>query len=312
MTALPDISAHLHTERGFCYPDWDGIWDVIEDQVPEADWHAAWANAARCWVGKLRDHLGGGYGVFETPNFIVLSDAPDRVVKDTCRSCEDALRRILAALGGVARDDGYGKHVVLMFSKDSDYYGYISHYYAEGDHPASGGVCLRSAGYVHFAFLSVDHNSYRPVLVHELTHVCLKHFPIPAWLDEALAMRMERALCGTTGFILDRETHGKHLDFWDETTIQWFWSGECWNMPGEGFTLAYQLAEILWRKIETEIGAPPEAILDFVSAADQSDAGEASFRAVFDISLGDLAGDFLGEGDWRPDPARWPTKDASG
>jgi len=306
MTTQPDISGYLSTVRGFCYPDWGAIWDAIADRVPEAEWNAAWEHAARCWVGKLRDHLGGGYGVFETPNFILLSDAPERVVKDACRSCEDALKRILAALGGVARDEGYGKHVVLMFSRIADYYGYISHFYAEGEHPSSGGVCISGGGYVHFAFPSVDHTAYRTVLVHELTHACLKHLPIPTWLNEALAMRMERALCGTDNFRLDRETYGKHRDYWDEESIQWFWSGESWEFAGEGFSLAYDLAQVLWKKIETDLGAPPEAMLEFVSVADASDAGEAAFGEVFDLSLGDLVEDFLGEGCWAPDPTKWP------
>ena len=90
MASLPDISAHLHTSQGFCYPDWTAIFDVIEQQVPEAEWNAAWETAARTWVDRIRSHLGGNYNIYETANFLILSEAPMRVIKDACRSYEDS------------------------------------------------------------------------------------------------------------------------------------------------------------------------------------------------------------------------------
>lgn len=303
---LPDLIPHLHIKQGFCHPDWDAISEIIEKSLPEPEWNAAWEAASREWVGRIRSTLGGGYQVYETGNFLILSEAPMRVIRDACKSYEEALKRILTALEGVASDAGYGKHVVLMFASLEDYYGYINYFYPEGEHPMSGGVCLSGEGYVHFAFPTTDYSCYRTVLVHELTHGCLGHLPIPAWLNEALAMRMEQLLCGSDNFQLDQEIYDKHTAHWNENTIQQFWSGESWEISGDSFELSYNLAQVLWRKIEVDLEAPRGAILEFVLNAHADDAGEAACHAIFDLSLCDLVTDFLGEGSWSPEPSQWP------
>jgi len=308
MVTLPDISGYLHISRGFCYPDWDGISDVIGKNVPEAMWNAAWEAASRSWVEKIREKLGGGYRIHETPNFMILSEAPMRIIMDACASFEDSLKRIVSSLEGVASDEGYGKHVVMMFAGIDDYYDYISHFYPEGEHPMTGGLCLSGGGYVHFAFPTTDYSSYRSVLVHELSHGCLGHLPIPTWLNEALAMRMEQLICNADIFQLNQEICDKHAAYWNEESIQTFWTGVSWAVTDDGFELSYNLARILWRKIEVDLAAPRAAILDFVAEAHFEDAGEAAFQAIFGLSLGDLVMDFLGEGLWAPEPAKWTGK----
>ncbi|RYD40997.1 MAG: hypothetical protein EOP85_13365 [Verrucomicrobiaceae bacterium] len=301
----PDVTPFLHEKHGFCHPDWQAIGLLIEEQVPETEWHAAWEAASREWVTRLRDTLGGDYQLHETPNFLILSAAPLRIIRDACASFEKALQEILSNLEGVALDEGYGKHVVLMFESLDEYYAYLDYFYPEGDHPMSSGVCLSGEGYVHFAFPTVDYSSYRTVLVHELTHACLGDLPIPLWLNEALAMRMEQVICGTPTFHLDKEIYDKHLDYWDGETIQQFWSGHSWSLPGDSNELSYNLAQILWRKIETDLSAPRDAILEFAATAHYGDAGEAAFQEVFELGLEELMTDFLGEGPWEPDPTRW-------
>ena len=308
MSPFPDISEHLHIKDGFCHPDWAAISAVIEKCLPESEWNSAWEAAARSWLGRIRDTLGGNYQIYETPHFMILSEAPMRVVKDACRFFEDSRKQVLARLEGVASDHGFGKHVVMMFASLDDYYGYIAYFYPEGESPMSGGICLTGEGYVHFVFPTTDYTSYRTVLVHELTHGCLRHLPIPAWLNEALAMRMEQVICGSDIFRLDQEVYDKHTAHWDSETIQQFWTGESWGIPGDSFELSYNLAQVLWRKIEADLAAPRAAILQFILHAHFNDGGEAACHAVFDLSLGDLVTDFLGEGAWAPTPNQWPNK----
>ena len=307
MEALPDISEHLHIKEGFCHPDWAAISEIIEKRIPESEWNAAWETTSRSWLERIRKKLGGDYQVYETTNFMILSEAPMRVIKDACRSCEESLKQILVKLEGVASDEGYGKHVVMMFASLDDYYGYITYFYPEGESPMSGGVCLGGEGYVHFAFPTTDYSSYRTVLVHELTHGCLGHLPIPAWLNEALAMRMEQVICGSDIFHLDQEVYDKHTDHWNTETIQLFWTGKSWEIPGDSFELSYNLAQVLWRKIEADLVAPLPDIFQFILDAHYEDAGEAACQAIFNLSLGDLVTDFLGEGAWAPEPNRWLT-----
>ncbi len=308
MAMLPDISNHLHIKQGFCHPDWAAISEIIERGFPESEWNSAWETASRGWIDLIRDKLGGDYRVYETTNFMILSEAPMRVIKDACRSYEDSLTRILASLAGIASDEGYGKHVVMMFASIEDYYSYISYFYSEGEHSMSGGVCLSGEGYVHFALPTTDYSSYRTVLVHELSHGCLGHLPIPPWLNEALAMRMEQVICGSDTLQLDQELYDKHTAHWNEETIQKFWTGQSWDVPGDSNELSYNLAQVLWRKIEVDLAAPREEILHFISSAHWDDAGEGACRSVFELSLGDLVMDFLGEGSWNPEPTKWPIK----
>lgn len=302
VSTFPDISEHMLSKQGFCHPDWEAIGKCIEDKVAEVEWNEAWVVAARQWVGHICDKLAGDYQIYETSNFLFLSDAPERVVKDACSFYESALKEILKNLVGVASDEGYGKHVVLMFKDLDEYYSYILYFYPEGDQPMSGGVCLGGEGYVHYAFPATDYSHYRTVLVHELTHGCLDHLPLPAWLNEALAMRMEEVICGTEVFVLDKEMMERHQKYWNAETIQQFWSGESWGIHGESFELSYNLAQILWRKIEVVFAVPTDILLSFIAAADCKDGGQLACASLFEFSLGDLMVDFLGEGDWEPKP----------
>lgn len=306
MKNLPDITAQLLIKDGFCHPDWDGIELVIEKNLSQSDWNAAWEEASRKWLSSLQETLQGNYQIHETANFQILSDEPDRIMRGICKAYERSLQQILSNLSGVAIDEGYGKHVVLMFSDLDHYYGYICHFYPDGEHPMSGGTCINSGGFTHFVLPSFEYSEYTTSLVHELTHGCTAHLPLPIWLNEALAMRMEEAVCGSEVFHLDREVYERHGKHWSATTIQQFWTGESWNIPGESFDLSYNLAQVLWRKFEVDLSAPQEVILQFASKASWDDSGEAACKEVFDLSLGDFVSDFLGEGPWTPRPHAWP------
>ena len=85
-----------------------------------------------------------------------------------------------------------------------------------------------------------------------------------------------------------------------------FWTGESWEIPGDSFELSYNLTQVLWRKIEADLAAPRSEILQFILDAHFDDGGEAACQAIFDLSLGDLVMDFLGEGEWAPTPNEWP------
>lgn len=306
MAPFPDISRHLKEKEGFCHPNWEAIGRQIEKSVAESDRNGAWEAAARQWLSRLCDQLGEGYRFYETANFMIVSEAPELVMINACNFFEKALTQILGALSGVALlNQGYGKRVVLMFSLPERYYEYISYFDPAGEHPDSGGMYLPGEGYAHFAFPTTDYSSYRAVLVHELTHGCLGHLAIPTWLNEAMAMRMEDEVVQSKSLNIDREIYGRHMNHWNSRTIQQFWSGESWQIPGDSFDLSYSLAQVVWRKIEVDLGPPRKAVLEFISAAAENDAGEAACNSIFDISLCELVADFLGDGDWAPKPDTW-------
>jgi hypothetical protein len=257
------------------------------------------------WANQLCHDLAGDYQVHESPNFLVITEAPDHIARDACSSYESALKQILGSLAGVASDAGFGKQLVLMFARLDEYYRYITYFYPEGEHPMSGGVCLNGEGYLHFVFPTPDYSSYRTVLVHELTHGCLAHLPLPTWLNEALAMRMEEVVCGSTDFALDGELYDRHVAHWNADSIQGFWTGESWSIPGDSFELSYSLAQVLWRKIEVDVGASNDQIRRFIATSQAGDGGEGACQSIFGRSLGDLVAGFLGEREWKPNPGTW-------
>lgn len=300
MTHPIDLTRYQVERERFCYPDWLAIGDEIKSRFSKSQWPAEWNHITRKWVNQNCEVLGGEYCVHETDNFLILSNAEERVIRDACISYEGFLEDILKELAGAAVDDGLGKHVVFLLSDLDDYYEYVSHFYPEGEHPMSGGLCIGTDGYIHFAIPVTDYSSYRTVLVHELTHSCLAHLPLPVWLNEAVAMRMEQAICGTQNFFIDHDIYQQHCDHWNEQTIQEFWSGKSWEIQGDSFELSYSLAQILFRKLEVDVNAPRQEMMRFITAADSSDGGDLACRTIFNLSVTDLVSDFLGEGNWAP------------
>jgi len=259
----------------------------------------------RRWLEENVRILGAEYRVVETPQLLMLLCASAGAAASIKKSFEGALAKIRKALGKVAGIVPERKEAVLMIGPLDAYYAYIAHFYPEGEFPQMGGIFLNECGLPHVVIPAMDPIHARAPFVREMTHASLAHLPLPAWLNEALARRMERLVCHCRETSLDRERFARHVRCWNESTIQSFWSGESWPMPEECFELSYDLAEILWRKIEVDLGASREETLELIASANAADAGEAAIRRLFDLGLGDLASDFLGEGRWAPEPARW-------
>jgi len=95
--------------------------------------------------------------------------------------------------------------------------------------------------------------------------------------------------------------HGKHLQFWNETTIQEFWSGKSWLRPGEPNTLSYDLAKTFVLLASEDYGA----FKGFANAADAVDAGDAAAMRYLGYPVRNLAQAVLGEGPWEPKPGLW-------
>ena len=153
-------------------------------------------------------------------------------------------------------------------------------------------------------------------LAHELTHGRLAHLPIPAWLNEGIAMRLQRVTAGVYAPRADEgdqknfwaamsnwvpplmwdELAERHHAFWNEQNIQSFWAGTSFEDNQESQELSYSLAEVLVNLL----GENRDAFLEFVSRAHYDDAGQTAALDCLGVCLGDTAGTFLGEGSWRP------------
>lgn len=291
---------------GFPSPKWKLIAERIE-AAPESEWQELWTQWVRRWLEATISVLPPGYQLFESGDFFVMSAQEDRFTTLLVEFLGRARRSILSKLDGIASDDGFGPHVLLMFEDQEHYYRYISRFYPEeGEFALSSGVFLNGA-YGHFVFPFVEMYEAEATSAHELTHACLRHLPIPTWLNEGLATTMEDELCGSFPLRMDDERLQQHRAFWTESTIQEFWSGDSFRRTDEGAELSYELARFGVRALAHDYGA----FSGFANDADFSDAGDAAARQHFGGGLGGLIEQIFGKGDWAPKPDLWHVEHAS-
>ena len=291
---LESLDLGFEFVEGFSHPDWKAIEKYIGARVLKEEWNDAYNWVAEKWLRQLADDLGGGARVEESENFWCLSDASEETTRRLMRWAEAALEQIRNCLGSAAWTGYYGKHVLLMFVDIDDYFAYISYFYKEGSHALTSGVFL-ARGYAHVALPFTEAHSCKRVLAHELTHNLLGHLWLPLWLNEGLAVQIEHSMMHA-GLAMDYELAERHRGFWNEQNIQSFWAGRSYNTPGDANELSYSLGHIL---VTLLLGKGPDFI-EFVKFADWRDAGQDAAVSILGCDLGEIAGGFLGPGNWRP------------
>ncbi|HXJ57560.1 MAG TPA: hypothetical protein VNU68_12945 [Verrucomicrobiae bacterium] len=292
LRAIPEV---FRFEEAFSRPDWKVISQKIAELVSPEDRSQAWVEVVLQWLVQLRDELGGSYHVTESSEFFLLSALDQGDTQRVLAFAERALHAIREQFQDVAWKGFCGKHVVLLFMDDDDYYQYQAPFLRDGINVASGGVLLGS-GYVHIAISYHAGRAVRPTLAHELAHNCVAHLPLPLWLNEGVAVRVERFMTRPSEPMLHRELADQHRNHWTETNIQEFWAGASFGQPGDPQTLSYSLAEIL---VELLTGKHQQ-FLEFMRQAHYRDGGQTAALDCLGLSLGDVAARFLGPGDWRP------------
>ena len=291
------IPNSLETRVGFPRPDWTTISDWVTTNVATDKQNDAWRQLATQWVDQLIAALPNGYSRDESAEFTLLSSADSTTTDRVLRWCEDSRRIILETLPGVARDDGYGKHVVLAFHDTNTYYDYIADVYPDaGEFALSGGMFI-DRGYGHFAICMANAGRHDRTIAHELNHALLRHLPLPLWLNEGVTQVIEDIVVGSSSFIVDRDVARRHREYWNSESIHWFWSGDSFFSPDEGQELSYHLSQVLFRNLMSDY---PRQVTEFLNTANFVDAGDRALRDVCHVSLGDRVAQFLGRGNWTP------------
>src|SRR3954451_7508245 len=249
----PDFNSWFAEAGGFPRPDWEAIRKFIQSHSTEDHWSAAWTEIARAWLERTGAALGGSYALSESDNFHLLSELDHHDADQLHKFLERARTYIIQSLGEIQLPKRYGKHAVLRFTDSADYYRYISYFDPDGAWAESSGRFIRNSGYMHIAYPFDDRRgAEQQTLAHELTHNLLYSFPLPLWLNEALAMLFERSIAGGDRFFLNRDIAAEHQAYWNSVTIQDFWSGKAFSNP-EAQGLSYTLARILLDFIVTDI-----------------------------------------------------------
>ena len=298
----PDFNAWFPVPDGFPRPEWEAIRKFIESHSTEDHWSAAWTEIARAWLERTCQALNGSYTLSESDNFHLISELEPKDADQLHKFLERARIGIIQSLGDIQLPKRYGKHAVLRFTDQDDYYRYISYFDPDGAWAGTGGRFIRESGYMHIAYPFDDRrDAEQKTLAHELTHNLLYSFPLPLWLNEALAMLFERNIAGDDRFVLDHDIAAEHQAYWNSVTIQDFWSGKAFAIA-EAQTVSYTLARILLDFIVTDIHPSPADFRDFVVHAHWKDSGQAAARDYLGVELNDLVSAFLGPGEWQPRP----------
>lgn len=289
-------------------PDWQA--HPLPQDAPAAEVHEQANALAAAWVDALAGVLGGPYHRIESGNYMVLSTLDARAGQVLTGYLEKSLRRVLATLQGIASQEGFGKYVVLVFADEDAYYRYISHYSRgtqEQPEGLSSGMFIHD-GYGHFVFARNDFDAMERVVVHELTHSVVAHLPLPAWLNEGLAVNTEQRFKPSAPRWRPNELAYLFSSFWNETTIQEFWSGKSYMRSDDGQPLSYELGRIL---VEL-IGKDYERLSRFANTAARDDGGQAAALEHLGLPLDELAATVLGPGDWTPRPDAWTSGTEAG
>lgn len=290
--------------NGFPVLDWTAVqvWVTgITDPTAQAQ---AWAACERAWLAHLAVALGPGSRVQARGSVLLLSSLAGHVANATLAFVDKTVQRILRTLDGVARAPEWGQDILIVFDDDEAYYRYVAHYYPQaGEFAGSSGMYINH-GCGHFVTVKADLHAVEPVIAHELTHACLSHLPIPAWLNEGLAVNTELRLTPRPVLQDPRRLRERHLAFWGPQEIQQFWSGKSFLRNDEGNELSYDLA----RNLVAQFAADWPRFRDFALAAHLEDGGAGAALAQLHVDLGAAACAMLArEPDprWAPLPLQW-------
>ena len=253
----------------------------------------------------MRDALGTHYGITASQDFLLLSTLEARPAQVFLATCQRMRARIVRNLGSLADQGGWGRHVVMVFDDPDDYYDYVGHYYPDGGEYAMSSGMFIQAGYGHFVMPLEQIDAMEPIIAHELTHCLLTHLPIPAWLNEGLAVNTEHTMFPQLAspqaqLYFPHEVAAQHAAYWNADSIQAFWSGRSFLATDDGNRLSYDLA----KKITALAARDEPAFRAFVAAAHLQDGGLAAEHHL-GFPIGHLVEAVLGEGPWQPQPERW-------
>jgi hypothetical protein len=286
-------------------PDWDALHAAAPAHADPAAIDAYWTSVAAQWLDRLGASLGGDLARHASPNFELLTALDAGPSKAALSFLEATRKRILRLLDGVAAPAGHGPMIVILLD-DPRYLRFVEPFYPEqGVFSESAGMFVHD-GYGFFVARGEHLDHVEHTLVHEMAHGLVSHLPLPAWLNEGIAVNTEARHAGGRFSPPDapwspEETRARHRAHWTAQTIQRFWAGKSFIDAGIAQPLSYdlamhmvQLACVDWPRFAR-----------FAVEASMDDAGAASARSNLGHPVENLATALLGDGAWAPDPAAW-------
>jgi hypothetical protein len=307
------LQAHLRDDGGFPALDWQAVYAWASTGIEDAVANRGWTACGRAWLQHLGARLGSSYRVDEGSTARMLSSLPPAEARTVLGFMERTPSRIVRILDGVAAIAPWGKDALVVFDDADTYYRYVArHYPQDGEFGFSGGMHLSEDGSSYFVTMKAELAAIEPVIAHEMTHACLAHLPIPAWLNEGLAVNTERRLTPQPRpTITPHQVHRMHIRFWNADTIQEFWCGHSFQRSDQGKMLSYELATTLVEQLARDW----PRFRDFAREASFEDAGQAAAQRHFELDLGAAVCALVerdGDPEWSPDSRRWQSSPERG
>jgi len=284
------IESCIEVRDGFSRVDWEAL---EEYTAKLGNSHELWVDIARHWCSLLASEVRNDCVQLESDNFLLVSTSEEDENQSMLGFLEKARRRILSTLKGIALDEGFGKHIVLIFADSEDYYRYISDFYDEQEVMTHSAGVYINRGYGHFAMTYLYMDAAEATLGHELTHALVSHLPIPTWINEGLAVGMENLLSHSQYNEMDSSMLIQHQKFWNKSRIEEFYSGKSFSRSDEGQELSYHLGEFAVNTLSKEY----DSFVDFVNQASFEDGGYSAAKNVYGNGLDDLVTSLFAGGD---------------
>ncbi len=298
-TPVPDHDEWYEEAHDIPRPNWTLFDDWITTEADADLFDQAWDDVATNWMHRISSALNDEYRVAESPNFLLLSPHNESECLLMLTRAERTHTRITVLLEDLCAIH-FGRVSVLRFSEPDHYRRYVSFHTWQDDTAALTSGMFLPGGYPHIVCLSHGHEEFQRTLSHELAHFYTSHLPWPTWLSEGIAMSMESE--GRNIHLPDRDDLARHRAYWNAESVQDFWSGASWGQANAGFSLSYGLAAEIFDALQKKHQRSPEAFRAFLREAHRRDAGAEAAKRHLGMDLGDLVEDFLGPGEWSPQP----------
>jgi len=273
---------------GIRHIDWHRFFEYLsKNNLNLAAGGHEWDQILKTWLRAAANDLGQNYQVFESENFCFLSGESASSSERILRFAEAALARIQEVLSDFQSGEKW-KIVLILFENGDDYLNYLEIYRGGTTFSTSaGGIFLNHAGYQHIVLGPNEVPLVEQAVAHELTHYMLAPYEVPLWLDEGLAVTIERYLFGRDLLVSD-EDYQRHQQLWTDENIEKFLDGQAFSDFDP--ILTYGLAEILVRGL---FDSNREAFVSFIKNATQADGGVAALQEHLGLDVRDLIRRFI-------------------
>ena len=293
---LKEVPGAIVDQGGLPWLNWPIVQAHLISQTAVWEQEQARREVVGQWLDELCAGLGerAYYAVPCESGFIVCS-YPPHAGKELATMLDRLTAKVLAKLGPAASPEGRGVWVVL-FLHDAEA---MDHYLHSLAPQASYGIGQLQkeficTGFPHAVLRFPDFIGAHAMVVRTFTDRALSHLPLPRWLRHGTRAVMPRYLLKRAP-AADAHLASLHGEFWASHDIQTFWAGV--SVSEDQQVLAGNLAELLVERL-----APARAFVEFLQQADFRDAGKAAAEELLALNLGAVLREFLGDGNWEPDP----------